>query len=455
MVDFGAQQNFSDRSRYTGILSLSNGTDDILLNQVNGRRGTRPRLSAYWEQHLPARQLFVLSAGASMFLGNTYSDYVESLEAVSAPITDIHTKIHDRNQAYAVEADYIKNWKSSRLTAGVSYTANRNRSSYDNLDGEIFHQRQDQLYFFGEYFQRFGKFTATAGIGGQYTSFKFRENNRGNSSWNIRPELRFGYTPRAGHRIRIQYSSWQSAPSLSESNIVPQQTDGFQWTVGNPDLETSTTHSLQLQYSFSVPRVTGTFGCSYYFSPNPITPYLYWDDDRLVTSYENSDSWRKFRVYLYPQIEVVPNWLIVSAGAEYLVERTKGTGYKLHNNNFCYNITAMLTHRGFSLTVMYNRAQKSLWGERITWGENISIAELSYNWKKWQFTLGMLMPFGRYDQGNRMVNRWNTNEQHMGLDMRMPYIKINYNLQWGRQRRGASKLVDVDAEAGTSKAASR
>ena len=60
------------------------------------------------------------------------------------------------------------------------------------------------------------------------------------------------------------------------------------------------------------------------------------------------------------------------------------------------------------------------------------------------------MPFGKYDQGSKMMSKWNTNEQHMRLNMRMPYITVSYNVQWGRQKRGAHKLVEVNADADRS-----
>lgn len=65
------------------------------------------------------------------------------------------------------------------------------------------------------------------------------------------------------------------------------------------------------------------------------------------------------------------------------------------------------------------------------------------------------MPFGKYDQGSKSLSKWNRNEQHMHLDMRMPYISISYNVQWGRQKRGAQKLVDVNADADRSTAGGR
>ena len=65
------------------------------------------------------------------------------------------------------------------------------------------------------------------------------------------------------------------------------------------------------------------------------------------------------------------------------------------------------------------------------------------------------MPFGKYDQGSKSLSKWNQNEQHMRLNMRMPYISVSYNLQWGRQKRGAQKLVNSAANAAASTAGGR
>ena len=131
------------------------------------------------------------------------------------------------------------------------YTANRNRSTYENLDGAVFHQRQDKAYFFAEYFHRINKVTLTGGIGAQYTSFLFKETNQGSHSWNLRPQATATYSPNQNHQLRLSFTSWQSAPSLAETNIAPQQLDGFQWRIGNPNLKTSSSYMLSLRYSYN------------------------------------------------------------------------------------------------------------------------------------------------------------------------------------------------------------
>lgn len=454
-VEASVDPTFCDDFTTNGLMSISDGSDDINLYESNGSRGTQTKLSAYFEHNFAHKQTLVVDFNSSFWFGKSYSDYTEQVLEAKDNLTDIHTMIKDHNQAYAIEADYIKKWENSRLTAGVSYTANRNRSVYENLDGQIFHQRQDKVYFFAEYFQKINKLTLTAGIGAQYTDLLFKETNQGSHSWNLRPQATISYRLNQKHQFQLSFTSWQSTPSLAESNVAPQQLDGFQWRIGNPDLKTASSYMLTLRYKFVAPRIAGTFGIRAFNSPNAITPYLYWDKDRLITSYENSRGLQNLSFFLSPQIEIIPNWLMASGYIQYRIERMKGHDYKLHNHNLSGNINIMLSHWDFELVGQYVRAQHDLWGEKISWGENLSIVQLSYNWKNWQFGVGVIMPFGKYDQGSKMLSKWNTNEQHMRLDMRMPYISIAYNLQWGHQKHGANKLIDAEANADRSTAGGR
>lgn len=446
-VQLFANRFFSDRTCYNGLLSLSNGENNILLNDDAGRKGTTPGISAYFEQHLANRQTFVIDFNASLYSGHSYSDHTERHEDATDYITNVGTYIKDRNQAYAIEADYTKQWRSSKFTAGASYTANRNRSLYKNLDGSIFHQRQDKAYLFAEYFQRIDKFTLTGGLGAQYTSFKFRETNQGSHSWNLRPQATLTYSLNQNHNFRLAFTSWQSAPSLTETNIAPQQLDGFQWRIGNSTLKTSSSYMLTFQYGHNLfnQRVNGAFGARAFTSPNAITPYMYWDNDRLITSYENSKGLQNISFWLSEQIQIIPNWLMLSGSIQYKAERMKGNNYTLYNHTWSGNAALMVMHNGFGLVFQYVKAQRDLWGEKISWGEDFNVISANYNWKNWQFEAGMLIPFGKYDQGSKSLSQWNRNEQHLRLDMRMPYISISYNIQWGRQKRGANKLINADA----------
>lgn len=454
VVDFNFRRTFPGVVEYKGLLDVSSEPGQILLKDSNGTEGSTPSLSLYLQQNFNRNQTFVVDFKGSYYAGRSWSEYEEKPYREVSPgevFTDIYTGIKDRNQLYSIETDYIKNWKNGRFSAGVSYTANRNRSQYENLGDIIFHQRQDKVYFFAEYFHRFGKWTATAGMGVQYTDFLFKETNQGNHSWSPRPQASITYSLNPNHNFRLSFTSWQSAPSLAETNIVPQQIDGFQWRIGNQDLKTSGSYMLTFLYRFNMPKVTGSFGIRAYTSPDAITPLLYWDDNRLITTYENSTGGlQNLSFFLAPRVEIIKDWLMLSAYVQYRMEHMRGTGYDLRHNAWSGEGMIAVQHWGFVLSAQYRYAQRDLWGEKISWGEDFNILELSYNWKKWQFALGCIMPFGKYDRGSKSLSKWYKNEQHTRMDMRMPYIQISYNLQWGRQKRGVQKLINSDANVDKS-----
>lgn len=116
-VQATAEPTFSNDWIANGRLSLSDGSEDVLLTDSRGDKGISPKFSAYLEQHLGRRQIIVVDFNASFYHGKSYSDYVERLSGEPGSLTDFHTMIKDRNQAYAIEADYIKNWRNSRFTS--------------------------------------------------------------------------------------------------------------------------------------------------------------------------------------------------------------------------------------------------------------------------------------------------------------------------------------------------
>ena len=175
----------------------------------------------------------------------------------------------------------------------------------------------------------------------------------------------------------------------------------------------------------------------------------------MITSYENSKGLQNLSFWLAPQIEVVPSWFVMTGTIQYTAEQMKSSNYKHHNHCWSGDVSAMIMHWGITLSLQYRRAQRDLWGEKISWGEDLSIIDLSYNWKNWEFGAGILLPFGKYDQGSRSLSKWNTNDMHTRLDMRMPYISISYNLQWGRQKRGAQKRVNANVNVDKSTAGGR
>ncbi len=92
-------------------------------------------------------------------------------------------------------------------------------------------------------------------------------------------------------------------------------------------------------------------------------------------------------------------------------------------------------------------------------GESVTRTETplgGYNSDKWEFTAGVLCPFNKYDRGSISLNRYNRNETHYRVNFApMPFLQVRYDIQWGRQKKEAKKLVNADADIDQSSAKGR
>lgn len=440
-----------------GLMSLTGSDSRLLLHESESTSSLRPKFNAYLEQRFPHSQTLAVNFNASLFNGRSTHDYVETPEGASEPQTDVHTLIRDRNRSINVEADYIKQWERSKLTAGVKYTANRNRSTRES--GRISRQRQDHSYFFAEYFQRIGRFSLTAGAGAQYTDLKTLETGRGSSSWSMRPRLSLSYKAAASSQFRLNFTVRQSSPSLSQMSETPQQIDGFQYQIGNPSLKNYSTYRLSLQYNFNFPRVNGKVEARTIRAPHEVTPYMWWDGDRLLTSFENSHGQTSWQLSVSPQIEIIPQYLTLKGTLRYYRCKSAGTGYRHTYGAWSGDVSLLANYRSFNLLANYDSATPTLWGETITKGESTSMLAVGYRYKGLMVMVGMFMPFSRYSMSSESLNRYNTNKNVLRSQSfdKMPCIQINYNFNWGHQKKSAKRLLDSDSDTDSSrsKAAAR
>lgn len=68
---------------------------------------------------------------------------------------------------------------------------------------------------------------------------------------------------------------------------------------------------------------------------------------------------------------------MLSGYVQFRMEHMRGTGYTHRSNAWSGNANIQLMHWGFVLSGQYVRAQRDLWGEKISWGENLNIIDLS------------------------------------------------------------------------------
>lgn len=439
----------------TGILTLSQGGGQIMLHEVSSDSEVRPKLSVYLEQRLANKQTLAFDVSASLSNNRSGHDYRETGMSAGDVITDISTRLRERQHKLNVEADYIRQFNSSRVTGGVKYSGQWTTQRRET--GAESSRTQQTAYLFGEYFQKIGKFNITAGVGAQYLRLGFEEGKRGHSSWSWQPRLTLNWNIAPHSKIRASFSGRTSAPSASQTDSQWQQIDGFQYQIGNRDLRSYAVYKAQLRYSFSFWRVQGSLDGRWSRAPRAIAPFMEWHDGRLVTAFENSRGSTTLQFTASAQVDIIPKYIVAKGSLRYYRGHTAGTGYSHNCNAWSGDVALMCSWRNFTLTASYEVNPSTLSGETIQSGERISIVQLAYRWKDFFFEAGMFMPFSHYSMSSESLNRYNTNRNLLRSNSfdRMAVVSVSYNLSWGRQRKAVSRKIEDSEETETSKAAGR
>lgn len=439
----------------TGLMSLSGSDEQIRLYERESTSGLRPKFNAYVEQKLPHSQTIAFDFDASLFHGRSSHVYRETLlDGRDDLLTDVATSIKDRQNTFNIEGTYIKQFSGKRVTAGAQYSSTNARTTRES--GAVSRQRQDRAYFYAEYFQRVGRVSLTGGLGTQYSGLH-PSGFESSTTWSLRPRVSVSWRAHETSQFRFSFTTGTSTPSSSQTDPNPQQIDGFQYQVGNPSLHTYNNYKAKLQYNFTFPRVSGRLEGVWTRAPHAIAPSLSWVDDKLVTTFENSRGHTSWQVSLSPQVEILHDILVLKGTLRFYRATSEGTGYRHTYTCWSGDIGLSAFYRGLLFDVSYEANPSTLWGETLSHAEKVSTIMVGYRWRGFTFSAGMFMPFTRYSMGSESLNRYNSNSNTLrsrGFD-RMPVVRIAYNVNWGRQKKAAQKLINASDDLRQSKAAGR
>ncbi|MCF0159642.1 MAG: outer membrane beta-barrel protein [Bacteroidaceae bacterium] len=443
---------------FEGLMASSIDEKPVLLSQMDSSPYTIPSLNLYFDKQLGNDQSLVVDFVAEFDKRRSEQTHIETEEGMVTPLTDIHTTINDRNWTFGLETNYIKEWENSQLTAGLSWNGNRNRSTYITSDNALFHQRRDKFYGFAEFMYDWDEVSLTAGAGVEYNDLKLRESDKQTSSWNFIPQVTVVWD-RDWSNLRFTMRGWSSTPTLSQTNPTVQQIDRFQYQVGNPDLQGYSNWSANLNWAQNFRRLNTAVQFGYQTtSGNAIAAHYYWNkDNQLITTFTNGNRNRSWWGQASASIKVIPQWFTLNTYIKMVRYNTTGKDFHHHFTSLSGNVSAILSHYGFQLSFLYFAALATLEGENMSRGETFSNIDLSYKWRKWQFGVGMHVPFGRYSTSKRLYNRFYNYKQTLRSHAveRCLTFNITYNLNWGKQKHGAEKLTSVSTESMQSKAAGR
>lgn len=456
----GIRMNYQNPNilRYEGMLKTvsENEEKSHYLSSTNFNMFVRPTFEFYLDHKIGHRQTIALNATASYRHGKPGSEYIERENKDSEILSDITTSIIDNNLGFSLEGNYIKEWRAAVATGGIKWNGSRNRSKYITSDNAVFHQRQDAIYFFGEYTHRFGGLSLTGGIGAQYTNIYLRESARGTDSWEIQPRISIMWR-KGWSTLRASLTRTSTAPTLGQTNPVIQQLDPIQYQYGNPDLKPYSWIHSSLAWSVNVPRVNLNLKALINSADNPIYMYSYWEDDRLMKTYSNEGDYLDFGFNLAASVEAIPEWLFIEGNVGFSRQYSRGKNFSHAISAWSGSAQLSLRHWGFNFIFTLDQAKNSLWAQEINRPESFNTVMLQYSWKNYSAAVFMLMPFGRYNQEETSLD---SNYSYTSI-MRSPFIermvgvRLSATLKWGKQKREANRLLEGDDNIGGSTAGGR
>ncbi len=174
---------------------------------------------------------------------------------------------------YGIEADYVKPFgKNATLEAGVMWSDSRERSRMETLDSSaatagmyrmdslrscVPHFVNQSLQGYATWQQRFGKFTAKAGLravgdflSGSVTGTSQVVEDIDKAYFNLRPSLHLSYNTESMHSFNVSYARQIASPQaqqLMTYRSYPINQESF--STGNPLLQSTFTNSFEAGWS--------------------------------------------------------------------------------------------------------------------------------------------------------------------------------------------------------------
>ncbi len=443
-VGIDYSQEINHATEFDGLMSNTANLRNIIVHDYSSNPGKSPNLNLYLDKNIGRGQTIIFDVNTGVYIGQSIRNYVERYEDEAENLVYVDSRIKDRNFALTMEGNYVKEWKTSKLTAGVVYTGNWNRTAYQSQGGIEYNQRQDRVYFFGEWMKRINKFSFSVGLGGQYNNVLTKETNQRAEEFLLRPRLYVNYSINDNSALRFNFNSYTTTPSLSQTSSVRQEVDGIQMQEGNPDLKPYNYYKFSLSYNYTHPRVSGRINAYFTRGPRAIMDYRYVDGNHIVQSWSNRSNYTQWGISVSPRIVVIPEWMTLSGTIDFHRDYTRGIGYRHIFNSLSGNANLSVSHWGFSLICECFIGRATLWGEEISRNETGSIIGLSYKWNRFNFVLGMIMPFGKYSQGTELRNEYvkiDRITRTTALE-RMPFVNVSWNIDWGRKSQGLNKRIN-------------
>ena len=269
----------------------------------------------------------------------------------------------------------------------------------------------------------------------------------------FQPSLLVSYNPVDNLHFRYHINLKNNAPSIAYLNDVEQRIDILQTRRGNPDLKSFRSTIQDFNAIFS----TGIFSIdalvSYAYEKNPIMESVIYEEGMFIHTYENQKSFQHLAAEVTFKIKPWKDHISLSVTPG--INRYISTG-----NNYLHTYTLKelrinldASYKNWLLSFMtITPPNRYVYSEQLLKGDLMHTLMIGYKQPAWSIMAGIHNPFMKtYRSENANWSALNPvkSDIHSTNMSNTIVVKLNFNLNFGRQYKGANKgIQNIDTDSG-------
>ena len=413
--------------------------------QVKDRESTKtviPSLDIYYQLNLKNdRHLYFDVVGT--YLKSDGRRTYSMTEQGQTPM-EIASKTEGEKYSLIGEAIYEQPLFNGKFTTGVKHHQTTTKNIYDNDVLTRVSMNTAETSLFAEYQGKVKKLNYTLGVGALRTSYE--QGDAKQEKYFFRPTLNLS-TQLGKLFLRYNASLSGYAPSLSEMSDVTQPMDVYQVRRGNPDLKSVTSFTNQLSASYRTKGVSAELSARYSYDDRPIMEETLFEDGMFVRTFDNQKGFHRLNLQANLQLQPFKQYLSIKLNPYFNRYISRGNAYTHTHSNWGFRGSIIGMYKQWMAMVDMFTSYHVLWGETLNRDESIHSVAVGYNAGKWALQAMVMNPFtDDYHQGVENVSRLAPNKQRaFSKDFtRMLMLNVSFNLDFGKQKKTASKRIHND-----------
>ena len=413
--------------------------------EVKDRESTKtviPSLDIYYQLNLKNdRHLYFDVVGT--YLKSDGRRTYSMTEQGQTPM-EIASKTEGEKYSLIGEAIYEQPLFNGKFTTGVKHHQTTTKNIYDNDVLTRVSMNTAETSLFAEYQGKVKKLNYTLGVGALRTSYE--QGDAKQEKYFFRPTLKLS-TQLGKLFLRYNASLSGYAPSLSEMSDVTQPMDAYQVRRGNPDLKSVTFFTNQLSASYRTKGVSAELSARYSYDDRPIMEETLFEDGMFVRTFDNQKGFHRLNLQANLQLQPFKQYLSIKLNPYFNRYISRGNAYTHTHSNWGFRGSIIGMYKQWMAMVDMFTSYHVLWGETLNRDESIHSVAVGYNAGKWALQAMVMNPFtDDYHQGVENVSRLAPNKQRaFSKDFtRMLMLNVSFNLDFGKQKKTASKRIHND-----------